>query len=238
MGIKPAVNKVISQNISYYNEIAGQYDKILIEDAANEVVRKKVSERFCQLIPAGLVLDFGGGTGMDLPWLSAKGYDIIFCEPSSAMKEKAIQRIQRTMSEKNISILDDSRCDHIHWIAASPFPQKVDAILANFAVINCIPDIHTLFKSWAFVMKPGAHLLALVLQSNFKRNFRLNRFAAIRSLFLNKPVQMNIAFNTNSQTITLYNSRQLSQASAAWFGPIDYQPFPENDFALVHFIRK
>lgn len=234
----PPADKLISQNISYYNEIAGQYDKILNEDAANEVVRKKVSERFCQLIPAGLVLDFGGGTGMDLPWLSAKGYDIIFCEPSSAMKEKAIHRIQSTMNEKKISILDNSRCDHTHWITTSPFPQKVDAILANFAVLNCIPDIYTLFKSWAFVMKPGAHLLALVLQSNFKKNFYLNKFASIRSLFSNKPVQMNITFSGNSQTITLYNSRQLSQASVAWFGPINYQLFSENDFALIHLIRK
>ena len=39
--------------------------------------------------------------------------------------------------------------DFRNWNAGFPFDQKVNAVLANFAVINCIPDIELLFEKLA-----------------------------------------------------------------------------------------
>ena len=57
------------QNISYYNEIAADYDAILQKDVNNTAVRLKLAAKFTTLVKSGRVLDFGGGTGQDLGWL-------------------------------------------------------------------------------------------------------------------------------------------------------------------------
>src|ERR1700722_678196 len=81
---------IYRQNISYYDEIADDYDAMLQRDASNKITREKVAEKFTLLVKNGAVLDFGGGTGSDLGWLSGGNYDILFCEPSVGMRRKAI----------------------------------------------------------------------------------------------------------------------------------------------------
>ncbi|HWY36712.1 MAG TPA: hypothetical protein VNX68_18855, partial [Nitrosopumilaceae archaeon] len=86
--------QISRQNISYYDEIAGNYDAILNNDGANKIIREMVAGRFSSLVKGGYVLDFGGGTGRDLAWLIQNNYQIIFCEPSVAMRKIAINRIK------------------------------------------------------------------------------------------------------------------------------------------------
>jgi SAM-dependent methyltransferase len=234
----PVNDTFIKQNISYYNEVADQYNDLLDRDAGNELMRKKVAAKFCETVPAGLVLDFGGGTGKDLRWLTEAGYRVLFLEPSSGMKEQAIALIRKSFSQKPISVVNDADCNFTEWHKKNPFPEKTDAILANFAVINCIPGIHKLFSNMALVIKPGGHLFALVLQSDFKKKFRANRLAAISSFFSKNPVTMNISFNNRIQTVMLYSSRQIKKAAAEWFTPAGQWQFNDSDFTLIQLTRK
>src|SRR5258708_6014192 len=81
---------VIEQNTSYHNQAAGSYDQTMDKDPANKIIRQRVKEKLCSLLSSGRVLDFGGGTGLDLEWLTARSYQVLFCEPSVSMRAKAI----------------------------------------------------------------------------------------------------------------------------------------------------
>src|ERR1700676_5350087 len=163
-GSKKMNNVQISrQNISYYNEIAADYDAILNKDSSNTIIRNKVAAKFISLVNGGSVLDFGGGTGQDLGWLLQNDYKIIFCEPSAAMRQIAIEWSKGEFPDAGISFFDDNKSDFRSWNAKFPFDQKVNAVLANFAVINCIPDIEFLFEKLALAMDPGGIVIALIL---------------------------------------------------------------------------
>ena len=78
-----------NENILYYNAIANEYNDMVDTDA-DRIVREKVANKFCSIVKASVVLDFGGGTGLDLEWLASNNHTIFFCEPSAGMRGKAI----------------------------------------------------------------------------------------------------------------------------------------------------
>src|SRR6202035_4865586 len=107
--------QISRQNISYYNEIAPDYDDILNKDKANTIIRDKVAAKFTSLVNGGAVLDFGGGTGQDFGWLLQRGYHIIFCEPSVAMRQIAIERAKSEFPGAGISFFDENTTDFRSW---------------------------------------------------------------------------------------------------------------------------
>src|ERR1017187_5336548 len=96
--------QINKRNISYYDEIAENYDAILNNDGANKIIRDIVAVKFSSLVKkGGYVLDFGGGTGGDLDWLIRQHYHVIFCEPSTAMRKIAVNRVKKEFHEAIIS---------------------------------------------------------------------------------------------------------------------------------------
>ena len=226
------------QNISYYNIIAGNYDAILDEDAANKIIREKVATIFTDIVKPGLVLDFGGGTGRDLNWLSASRYQIIFCEPSAQMREKAIHYNQNHLHNNSIIFLDDAHADFANWDNKLPFSQQADGILANFAVMNCIPDIELLFSSLSRVIKPGGHVLALILDNRWKKLFRSYFSSSIKYLFFKKPIAFHVRYNQYQQKVFLHTSAAIKKASSKYFNFYKQETLPEPGFVLIHLTRK
>src|SRR5882757_4263284 len=144
---------ITQQNISYYNEIAKEYDVILNEDKSNAVVRKAVKEKFVSTVNPGWVLDFGGGTGQDTGWLQQHHYSILFCEPSAGMRNIAIENVKNNTAAGKINFMDEAKINFKNWDNTLPFEQKVNGVLANFAVFNCIPNIDTLYQNLSPVCK-------------------------------------------------------------------------------------
>ena len=159
--------KTGSENILYYNAIANEYNDMLDKNP-DRIVREKVANKFCSIVKEAAVLDFGGGTGLDLEWLADNNHTIFFCEPSIGMRETAICNYANLLHD-NVIFLDDFAADFRQWHLQLPFPVKVDAVLSNFAVLNCIPDIELLFQKLAVVVKPGGNIIALVLTKNLKK---------------------------------------------------------------------
>ncbi|WP_315817331.1 class I SAM-dependent methyltransferase [Paraflavitalea speifideaquila] len=172
-------SQVHQQNISYYDEIAGQYDQLLLQENANILVRERVKAQWLQTVAPGRVLDFGGGTGFDLGWLTAHQYQVTFCEPSAGMREKAIQYSRELTHGNKIQFLDDAQTDFTQWQPSTPFLQPVQGILANFGVLNAIPDTPLLFQQFSQILVTGGHCLVVILDRPFKRCG--NGIAVIRS---------------------------------------------------------
>jgi SAM-dependent methyltransferase len=224
---------IIHQNIAYYDEIAGQYDQVMDADSSNELVRLKLKEKLLSVLPSGRVIDFGGGTGLDLPWLSAAGNSVYFCEPSEPMRKKA-------MAQKdivgNIVFLETEKTDFRKWDAALPFPVKADALIANFGVLNYIPDLDWLFQSLSMALKPGAHMLLVILKLSLRQRLKWHRRNATWSLFTGKTFVMYISHNRERQTVFVHRISKMKKAAERWF---EYRGSePVTGFHLLHFIRK
>ncbi len=229
---------VMEQNIGYYDEIAARYDETLDKNDTNALIRDKVAAMFVNTVPSGTVLDFGGGTGKDLPWLIKKDYGVIFCEPSAGMREKAISLNKNILHSNKIVFLDTAAADFTQWDQQLPFPQKVDAILANFSVLNSIPGIEKVFESLSRVIQPGAHFFSLVLKASWKKRWRANRRGTLQAVFTGATVTADILHNKHKQRVYLYTISQLKKAAAPYFHFHSREVFKENDFVLIHFTRK
>ena len=229
-------NPVIHQNISYYDEIAHVYDQIMDADRSNELVRKLIREKLRRLVQSGWVIDFGGGTGLDLEWLSRAGYHIIFCEPSDAMREKAIQLNKTTILDQDIHFLDPANTDFKQWRMQAPFSKKADALIANFGVINYIPELDELFQNLAAALKPGAHVLLVTLKLSLRKRLRWHRRNALKSLVFRIPFVMYITYHTKVQTVFVHSEKEIRKAAAAHFEFRDSQPV--TGFTLIHLTRR
>ena len=226
------------ENISYYNEIAGNYDAILAEDHINEQVRQKVSAIFCQVVPSGTVLDFGGGTGSDLEWLTRQQYSIIFCEPATYMRQKAIDHNNSSLYNTGIIFLDDNNADFRNWQTRPPFSQKADAVLLNFAVLNCIPDVGSLFENLSLVTRAGAHLFALILNNGLKKRCKTNLRGTLLSLFNGKTIGYDIYYKGHRQQVFIHSTRAIKKNSTRYFSFKEIRLVPGTGFSLIHLIKR
>ena len=235
---RPKSELISFDNISYYDKIADQYDTILHEDEKNILIRNRVAKYFVRHIHSGNVLDFGGGTGLDLPWLVQQPYCVSFCEPSESMRQLAIQRRLGELRGSSLEFLEGEQSDFRNWNAEFPFRQKINAVLANFAVVNCIPDIHYLFEKLAFVLDPGGMVVALVLDGSLPRKFRSNLKGTLRFLFTGHPVGFNIEYNGRRQLVNLYSPSELRKASIGNFHLVHHERWQGFGFSLIHLVRK
>lgn len=231
-------SQVHQQNISYYDEIADQYNTLLTQEDSNKLVRQQVKKQLLQALPAGTVLDFGGGTGLDLGWLSANHYNIIFCEPSAGMREKAISHNKELLHNNSIQFLNDSQTDFTAWQEQRPFPQSVDAILANFGVLNAIPDISLLFHNLSLVVSSGGHFLAVVLDRPLKKMWQWHRRNTVTTLLFRTPFVMYVWHKGFRQTVYVHTAKAIQQAASPHFKLRDCQLITGTSFILLHLVKK
>jgi SAM-dependent methyltransferase len=224
------------ENIAFYNEIADNYDIILDQENSNAIVRQRVKEKFTGIVAGGWVLDFGGGTGRDLDWLTENNYHVVFCEPSEGMRQKAIGRYAARPLISHVTFLNNDQVDFATWHTQAPFSTKMDAIISDFAVFNCIADIDLLYKNLARVLKPGGHLVALVLNHKYKKTWRWKLREFLRSIISRKPVMKNIQYKDHRQTVYFHSHNQNKNASAAYFELRSTENLFE--FTLIHFVKK
>lgn len=236
--LKRSNTNINRKNISYYDQIADNYDSLMAGDPYNEQVRNEVSQVFCKAVPAGLIIDFGGGTGLDLEWLNSRSYHIIFCEPSVGMRQKAVELAKAKRYASEINFLEGENTDFHTWEESLAFTVKADAVLLNFAVINCIPDIGFLFKNMALVTRKGAQIYALVLVNSFLKRCQTSFSGMILAILTGSVITRVVNNSGNSQTVFLHSLRSIRTASSKYFYQGSHKPIPGSGFHLIHLIRK
>ena len=238
-GISNNNDAVINQqNILYYDKIAADYDAILHKDPTNADARKKVADKFTALVKTGRVLDFGGGTGQDLGWLVQHHYDIVFCEPSTVMRQIALERNNKEFPGARIFFIDHDKTDFRNWDKVFPFEPKADAVLANFAVINCIPDIDLLFTKLAAMINPGGIILALILDNSLTKRLQSNRKDTIKSFFNGNPVKIEIENKDQRQVVYIHTMNAIKKASSDNFKFKQAERLQGSGFTLIHLVRQ
>jgi ubiquinone/menaquinone biosynthesis C-methylase UbiE len=227
-------NHIKKQNIGYYDNIAADYDSILNESAKTVFVRQEMTDKLVTFVPEGIVLDFGGGTGEDLKWLLANDYSVIFCEPSSGMREIAMGKFP----DSNITFLEDNQTDFTTWNAALPFEEEVNGVIANFAVLNCISGLDQFFKNLALVMAPKAQAFLMVLDFSLKSKILTNPLKAMKSLILDDTMGIQVEFHGQQQLVYLHSVKSIQRASAGHFDFKSCEHLKAEGFLLIHLIKK
>jgi SAM-dependent methyltransferase len=218
------------ENIWFYDELAPTYDAIMDRDDSNSLVRQKVATKFLSAVPRGRILDFGGGTGADLGWLTGHGYQVVFCEPSEGMRDQAIERFKGRPSPFPVQFLAGEATDFTFWHQVPPFLSPVDGVLANFSVFNCIADLGLLFKNLSRVIKPHGSLIALIL--------RPKTIDSVRSFFGLESNTLRVHFLDFEQTVYVHSTQAIQKSSSPYFYFSSRTPITDSVFSLFHLTRR
>ncbi|HLY70907.1 MAG TPA: methyltransferase domain-containing protein [Puia sp.] len=218
---------------SFYDFIARDYNGQMTK--SDDEVRKRVMNIFSSMVPGGLALDFGGGTGLDLPWLVNK-YVVYFLEPSTAMRSIAKDSLAQTGNNPKIV---EENTDFHEWSAGHlPFTQKMNGILANFAVLNCIQDIACLFEKLQLLCAQNAMVVATVLDTSFLRAVDLYSLKAAVKILLHIPVRTENNYREMQQDVFLHTRFQYRTAAKKYFNVISYSAIKSSHFAVLILSKK
>ncbi len=129
-----------------------QYHHFMLASQRDRIVRNSFQKIALDLLPEGAdVLDFGAGTGIDAKAYAANGHLTFVYEPSAAMCEYLAQYCRDEIARKTMVAV------------ASPLICKVQAVTANFAVLNHFADHSMLFEDLAQIVHQGGFVLANML---------------------------------------------------------------------------
>lgn len=133
-----------------------QYHQFFLTSRREVALRDRFQQRALALTAPGTdVLDFGAGTGIDAKAYVAKGHRTYVHEPSPSMRGHLELYCRDEIAAGEVVIVD------------ADLPCHVDAVTANFAVLNHIPDQTALFARFSTVVRPGGFILASVLNPYF-----------------------------------------------------------------------
>jgi SAM-dependent methyltransferase len=202
-------------------------------NSLNSLVREKAANYFQAVVKGKHVMDFGGGTGGDLNWLIDNNYEVCFCEPSKAMRNVAIELNTKKLKSNQIHFLTDIQTDFKNW-DSTIFPKKFDAVLADFCVFNCIDDITLLFSKLGSVLKPGGHIIAVLLDTTINGILKHYLKNFVSSFVKNKAPYMLVAHSGSTHEVYLHTPNKIKQALPKNFSLQKLEPLGNPGFMLLH----
>ncbi len=229
--------EVENEVIAFYDQIANAYDGNMTQEGSNEQIRKEVAKRFTALVPKGTVLDFGGGTGLDLPWLTEAGFSVCFCEPSSGMREQA-KKMAQGLSSQTVLFWEDQKVNFETWSKRKPVEGGVEGILANFAVLNCIQELDLVMENLALILKPGGHLVALVLDDRKKRASFSYLLRLMKSKLGRTTLQTRARHQEHQHTAYVHSLKEIKRHSVPFFYLKSREFLGGYGFSLLHLVRR
>jgi ubiquinone/menaquinone biosynthesis C-methylase UbiE len=217
---------------SFYNAVAEDYNSHMTEQ--DQKAREKVSKLFKQYVKEGCVLDFGGGTGLDLTWLK-KTYKVFFLEPATNMR-----RIAQCCTDTNEdSHFIEENLDLANWSLQNlPFQEKMNGVLANFAVLNCMQNIDIFFKKIALVCEKNCYVAITVIDpSPYSLTKNYSIYTACKILF-NMTVKMQHQYKNVYHETFIHSIGHLKQAASDNFNFITSTPIDSSCFRMLMFSKK
>ncbi len=156
---------------SYYDRMATMYDAQVDGVPDNRAIRNAFRSRVATLAGSGgTILDFGCGTGTDAAWYAGQGHRVIAYDISPAMLDVLRVRCAEAIAQGTIIpvIAGDVRGLELTLQQSPP----LDAIAANFAVLNHVDDLAPLLASLSSHLTPGASLVAALLNPWYRADMK------------------------------------------------------------------
>lgn len=230
------MNKHLETNLSFYDSIASDYNSLLTETDAK--FRKIVEKIFTENILKGPVLDFGGGTGLDLPWLINSYCQIFFIEPSSRMRMIAKKAMEGLDGSDRVIVVEKGTNFESWSKETLPFTEEIKGILLNFAVLNCISNIHLFFERMALVTTPGSHIVVTIIDSRFSNIIKCySAFAAVKMLVQGKLKVLNRHKEVYHETY-VHSVKSIKTAASRHFLFKNSQQMEAGGFVVLIFVKR
>lgn len=179
-----------------------QYHEFFLSSRREVAVRDRFQKLALSLLAKGAdMLDFGAGTGIDAKAYVARGHRTYVCEPSASMRGHLELYCRDEIANGAVVNVDNDLSCH------------VDAVTANFAVLNHIADHAPLFEQLYTVVRPGGFILASMLNPYFLGDVRYGWW---RKNLLNLFRHGFYSFDTESG-IHRFAPRVLARSAAPYF---------------------
>ena len=153
------------------------------------------------LPPGGRILDFGAGTGLDAKTYAAAGHTAWVHEPDDGQRAYLAKYCREEIAGRTV--------------IPTEFPPRgtFDAITANFAVLNLVPDPAALFESFSRILAEDGFILASLLNPYYPGDMRYGWWRAnLVTLFR----QGQYAVGTAPQ-VTRYAPHRMARSAAPYF---------------------
>jgi ubiquinone/menaquinone biosynthesis C-methylase UbiE len=225
---------MMQPSISYYDNIARDYNSHMTKP--DDDVRKYTGKIFNENISGGNILDFGGGTGLDLTWLLCDKYKVYFLEPSLKMRSLA----EKSVSENTRTpFFIQENTDFHDWSENNlPLHEKMNGVLANFAVLNCIPDIDRLFEKLSLICSDHCYIQATVLDTSPIKMIKTHSLKVAIKALLNRRLTTLNNYNGLTQKTYLHTRQQYQSAARKYFKIISFDSIDFSHFALLVLLKK
>lgn len=146
---------------AHYDQIATDYDRQVDGLAVNRAMREAFRARVADIAgQSGTILDFGCGTGTDAAWYAARGHRVVAYDVSAGMVDVLRARCSSEIARGSVipivgdlEALEDALRRH----------APIDAVAANFAALNHVPDLEPVFGVLAPHLRAGGVLVASLL---------------------------------------------------------------------------
>jgi SAM-dependent methyltransferase len=157
--------EVTLPNPPAFDAIAAAYDSDFTQHPLGQWLRLAVHRQLAAFVqPGDHVLEVGCGTGEDALWLARQGAKVTATDASPAMLEMAARKASAAGVAGRISF---AKLDLLEIKGQQgPLDLPYDKVLANFGVLNCLPERQSLAARLAEWVRPGGRL-ALVLMAPF-----------------------------------------------------------------------
>lgn len=144
-----------------FDPVAASYDACFTDRMLGHMLRERVQSRLAPLFAPGRhVLELGCGTGEDALWLARRGVRVTATDASPAMLAVARERARVAGADDRITFARLA-------LGAGPLPDAAacafDGALADFGVLNCVPDRIGVARMLAERLRPGAHAVLVLM---------------------------------------------------------------------------
>jgi SAM-dependent methyltransferase len=165
----PTVGAAVD-TVAFYDRTASEYDHQVDGLAYNRTTRDAFRTRVSELAgPAATILDFGCGTGTDAAWYASRGHRVIAYDVSAGMVDVLRSRCSDAIANSRILPVVGSMDD---LGAALRSMGQVDAVAANFAVLNHFAQLEPAFAFIASHLRPDGVLVASLLNPLYRTDMR------------------------------------------------------------------
>jgi SAM-dependent methyltransferase len=194
-----------------FDSVAADYDgprgnNELIQDMRGEMWRWLTAT----FMPGQRLIDLGCGTGLDAVHLAGLGYRITATDWSPLMVERtaaraAVQHVSDRVRTLNMGAHELQRLDET---------GAYDGVYSNLGPLNCVPDLRSVARESARLLRPGGKLVFTVIGRycpwEIAHYLRLGRWARAKVRFARNVVP--VGMNNHTIWTRYYSPREFYEA--------------------------
>lgn len=212
----------VPTSVDAFSVAAATYDESFESSPVTGRVRRVVWQELLNVFPAGSrVLELNCGTGTDALFLAQHGVNVVATDGSEGMLAETRTKIMAHQFESSPILKKLSLEAFANGPPEVPTTPIFDGVLSNFGGLNCIPDLRSVFRRAAQLIRPGGYfVLCLINRHAILEIVTLLMRGRISQAFRRLPndgcfVQVGL----QSIRVWYFSPAQVTEQSGGWFDP-------------------